>query len=927
MASTLAPGARLGIYEIVDAIGEGGMGEVYRASDTRLNRDVAIKILPDAVAQDVERLARFKREAQVLAALSHPSIGAIYGLDDADGRPFLVLELIDGETLAERIARGALPVQDALAAAIQIADALEAAHEKGIIHRDLKPANVKISSEGKVKVLDFGLAKAMDAKWADSGAERGHLTHSPTLSLMATEAGMILGTAAYMSPEQAKGFPTDQRTDVFSFGCVLYEMLTGLKVFNADTAPETLAAVLMRDPDLNVLPPALHPGLRRLLARCLEKNPKKRWQAIGDVRYEIEAIVADPQAGSSTTTAAASAASTMTVRPLWKRALPVLLTAIVVAGGAIAVERLRPVTPAPVVRFPFVLPDDQSFTTVNSGNLAVSPDGTRVVYVANRQLYLRAIGDMEARPIPGTQLNVAYPFFSPDGQWIGFASAQDGALKKIAITGGASVTLCTLDTSDTGIQGASWDEDAIVFAVNGKGILRVSPNGGEPEVIARTSESEAVYGPQLLPGGKDVLYTRTTSESGRDRWDKGQIVAQTIGTNERKIVVKGGSAARYIPATGHLVYALGTTLLAVPFDARRMDVRGGPIPVVEHVARSRNSAIQSAVAHFAVTPSGALAYIVGVPGAEGTAPVALALVERSGAIHQLELPAQPYLQPRLSPDGRQLAVGTADGKEANIWVYDLKAGGSLRRLTFGGRNLFPIWSPDGRYIAYQSDRDGDPGIFRQLADGSGAAERLTRAEAGTRHEPEGWSPDGTTLSFNMMRGVNQGVWTVAVSGDRKPAPFVDTANTEKHSTFSPNGKWLAYMETAVNMPGTQVYVQPFPATGAKYLVPSDSGARAPAWSRDGRQLFYHDSASNRFSVVDVQMESGSLTFGKPTVLPIEGTIHPVTQRNYDVTPDGKQLLVVLPAAPAGKASAARPVQQINVVLNWFQELNARVPTK
>ena len=530
---------------------------------------------------------------------------------------------------------------------------------------------------------------------------------------------------------------------------------------------------------------------------------------------------------------------------------------------------------------------------------------------------------MESRPIPGTQLDVIYPFFSPDGQWIGFGSTSERALKKIAVTGGASITLCKLDN----LEGASWEGDAIVFAQNGKGVLRVSANGGEPEVIAATGASEAVYGPQLLDGGKAVLFT-VTSEAGVNRWETAHIVVQSIGASDRKVIVRGGSDARYIAATGHLVYALGGTLLAVPFDARRREVRGGPIPVVEQVARARNAATQSGVAQFSVSVAGTLAYDPGTAATSKAAPNTLALVERAGIVHRFELPPQPYLHPRLSPDGRQLAVGTDDGKEAIVWVYDLKAGASLRRLTFGGRNQFPIWSPDGRYITFQSDREGDAGIFRQLANGSGGAERLTKAESGARHEPESWSPDGTTLSFDMTRGANQGVWTMAMTGDRKPKEFVDTpAMTEKHSTFSPNGRWLAYMSTVTNMasvPGsTEVYVQPFPATGAKYQISTEEG-RTPLWSRDGRQLFYHQMATNKFVVVDVQTEP-SFTFGKPTPLPIEGTIHPVSQRNYDVTPDGKQLLVVLPAASTRGDSPTRPTQQINIVLNWFEELKARVP--
>ena len=623
------------------------------------------------------------------------------------------------------------------------------------------------------------------------------------------------------------------------------------------------------------------------------------------------------------TPAAAAVAPAAVPRPLWKRAFPVLLTAVIVAGGAALIERLRPAPDTPVVRFALVLPEGQSFSRSGEANIAVSPDGTRVVYVANRQLNVRTVGDMESRPIPGTQLDVIYPFFSPDGQWIGFGSTSERALKKIAVTGGASITLCKLDN----LEGASWEGDAIVFAQNGKGVLRVSANGGEPEVIAATGASEAVYGPQLLDGGKAVLFT-VTSEAGVNRWETAHIVVQSIGASDRKVIVRGGSDARYIAATGHLVYALGGTLLAVPFDARRREVRGGPIPVVEQVARARNAATQSGVAQFSVSVAGTLAYDPGTAATSKAAPNTLALVERAGIVHRFELPPQPYLHPRLSPDGRQLAVGTDDGKEAIVWVYDLKAGASLRRLTFGGRNQFPIWSPDGRYITFQSDREGDAGIFRQLANGSGGAERLTKAESGARHEPESWSPDGTTLSFDMTRGANQGVWTMAMTGDRKPKEFVDTpAMTEKHSTFSPNGRWLAYMSTVTNMasvPGsTEVYVQPFPATGAKYQISTEEG-RTPLWSRDGRQLFYHQMATNKFVVVDVQTEP-SFTFGKPTPLPIEGTIHPVSQRNYDVTPDGKQLLVVLPAASTRGDSPTRPTQQINIVLNWFEELKARVP--
>jgi eukaryotic-like serine/threonine-protein kinase len=923
----LLPGARLGIYEIAAPIGAGGMGEVYRATDTRLNRAVALKFLPDTVAREPERLARFKREAQVLAALNHPHIGAIYGLDDADGQTFLVLELIDGDTLAERIARGPLPVHDVLAIAGQIAAALEVAHEKGIIHRDLKPANVKITSDGKVKVLDFGLAKAMDVEMSGSGTPGGggRLTHSPTLSLMATEAGMILGTAAYMSPEQAKGFPTDQRTDVFSFGCVLFEMLTGRQAFHADTAAETLAAVLMREPDLATLPVNLDTRVKTLLARCLDKNPKNRWHAIGDVRYEIEAIAARPQS-ASTAPPTGGAAAAAPPRALWRRALPVLVTAVAVATAAGVAARLTPAPTAPLVRFPIVLPDDQSFTRPGDRDVAISPDGSRLVYVAGGQLYLRALDAMEATPIAGTQLNVDTPFFSPDGKWIGFFSAQELALKKVAVTGGAPVTLCKAQN----VNGASWSGNTIAFVQSALGVFRVSADGGEPELIVPVSKVETAHGPQLIDGGKAVLFT-VTAEVGPERWDKAQIAVQSIGDANRTVLVRGGSDGYYIAATGHLVYAVGDTLLAVALDITRREVRGGPMPVVEHVTRAPGTAVQSGVAQFAVSSTGVLAYI---PNGTGTAsgPKTLALADRNGATKRLELPPRAYVHPRLSPDGGQLTVGTDDGKEATVWVYDLKAGGTLRRLTFGGRNLYPIWSADGRWITFQSDRDGAGGMFRQLADGSGGAERLTTSEDRTQQQPESWSPDGLTLSFDFVRGANQGVWTMAMSGDRAPKPFVDSPNTtEKHSAFSPNGRWLAYMASSLRGDlATDVFVESFPAAangGNKYQISGAEGGRTPAWSRDGRELFYHQQWQNRLIVVNVQTESGFSVRGAATTLPIGGTIHPIAQRNYDVTPDGKQLLVVLPPPTAQGESAKPPAQQINVVVNWLEELKARVPTR
>jgi len=589
----LTSGTRLGAYEVVSLLGEGGMGQVYRARDTRLKRDVAIKVLPDQLAADPERLSRFQREAELLATLNHPNIAAIYGLEESDGERAIVLELVEGETLAEQIVRAPAPLDDALRIARQIVDALEAAHDRGVVHRDLKPANIKITPDGKVKVLDFGLAKMLESPNASPITSM-----SPTMSVQATYAGVILGTAAYMSPEQARGKLVDRRTDVWAFGCVLFEMLSGKRAFDTggDTVSDAVAAVLMKEPDWSLLPATTPPHIASLLRRCLQKDVQKRVPHIGVARLEI-----DEGSASSTQTAAVTTAA-----PLWRRAMPVATGVLLAAAlGAVAWWRLKPDAVQPIVsRFVVTLPEGQNFTNTGRHAIAISPDGTAIAYTANQRLYVRAIGDFEARPIQGIdESNVPInPVFSPDGRSIAFYAGGEQTIKRIAVSGGAPVTLGTF----TNPIGMSWGPDGILLC-QPKGIMRLSPNGGTPEVLLAVKPDEVAHGPQMLPGGKAVLFTLAKTRS-EDRWDAADVVVQFLPAGPRKTVIQGGTHARYLP-TGHLVYALRGVVFAVPFDLQRLEVSGGPVPIVEGVRRAPVGA--TGAAQFSVSANGSLVYMPG----------------------------------------------------------------------------------------------------------------------------------------------------------------------------------------------------------------------------------------------------------------------------------------------------------------------------
>jgi eukaryotic-like serine/threonine-protein kinase len=911
----LNAGAKLGAYEVLSVIGAGGMGEVYRARDAKLNRDVALKILPEIFASDPERVARFRREAQVLAALNHPHIAHIHGFEDSGATHALVMELVEGPTLAECIAAGPIEVGDAIPIARQIAEALEAAHEQGIVHRDLKPANVKVRDDGTVKVLDFGLAKALDP----AATSTPDAMHSPTLTARSTQLGVILGTAAYMSPEQARGKTVDKRADIWAFGCVLYEMLTGRRTFEGEEVSDTLAAVLRQEVDWTALPAPTPPAIRRLLARCLERDPKKRLRDIGEARLVLD----DP---TTTDAASASTARPTTAPPVapelpWTRAFIFALTMLVACAAAGWIGWLLREPPRPVVmRFPIPLGEGQAFTNMVRHFVAVSPDGNRIAYVATPgRLYVRAIGSQTAAPVPGLTLantvasaGVTDPAFSADGRWIAFFSLADSTIKKIPIDGRAATTLCPAINT----YGISWSGDSIFFGQGTRGIIRVSSSGGSAETVIKSEEGVQFQMPRLLPDGEHVLFGAARGTSGIDRWDQGAIYVQSLKTGVRKKLVDGGSDAQYV-ATGHLLYAASGVVYAVSFDPSRLEVHGAPIPVVEGVRRGSGGLTGAAL--YEVADNGTLVY-VGGPVKVSSDQRDVAVMDRRGTLAPLKLPPAVYGFPRASPDGKQLAVETDDGKEAIVWIYEMSGTTALRRLTFGSNNRSPIWSRDSRRVTYQSDRDGASGVFWQAADGTGAPERLTTAAKGETHTPEAWSKDGQTLLFGVRTATGESISMLAMR-DRSISPFKGVQSMDPITpAFSPDGKWVAYATTTGA--GTTVYVEPFPQTGAKYQLPTRPGESPhhPVWSPDGKELFYNPTAP-LFEVIPVET-SPVLAFGKPVQIPKNVTLGPAPIRtNYDVLPSGKLVGIVMP----GGEPTSLATQPIQVVLNWFEELKQRAP--
>jgi eukaryotic-like serine/threonine-protein kinase len=922
-------GTQLGPYRVESLLGVGGMGEVYRATDTALDRHVAIKILPTDLSADPERLARFRREAKILASLNHSNIGAIYGLETLDGKAGqtfgLVLELVEGPTLADKLKAGRLPVDEALTLARQIADALEAAHQQGIVHRDLKPGNIKVREDGTVKVLDFGLARVADAgAIEDEATTLRSPSDSPVITTPAmTAAGIILGTAAYMSPEQAKGKPADKRSDIWAFGCVVYEMLTGRRAFDGKDMTEVLGAVVRLEPNWTALASDVPQPVIMLLRSCLMKERRHRVADISTARFVLNQLVSLVALAGTTSTVAPQA-----LRPLWRRVM-VPAAAAVVAGatiGGLVWMATRPAV-ARITRFA-LSPTGEAALALDplSRDLTILPDGTRVVYKGigtqgALQLFVRPLDQLDPTPLVGIG-NPRAPFPSPDSRWVGFIAAGTAApeIRKVAITGGPSLILCSLDSPSSG---ATWGEDDnIIFATTNPstGLQRVPSIGGTPVVLTTPDrargESDHLW-PQYLPGSQAVLFTITSTTGGTDA---SQVAVLDLRTGTQKVLLSGGSQAQYTPS-GHLVYAAAGTLLAVAFDAERLEVRGTPTTVLSHVAT-----LTTGTAEFDVARDGTLVYVPGGPGISPSR--SLVWVDRQGREEPVKgAPERAYMQPRISPDGLRLAFQVRD-QESDIWVWDL-ARETAARLTFdAGLDTSPVWMPDGRRIVFTSQTAGTFGsgfgrLFWRIADGTGVAEPVGHEKAiPPIMLASSVSPDGANIITSTVLGMSDVMMLTLHDGAVRS--LVQTPSVERNGEVSPDGRWLAYESNAFGQ--FHIYVRPFPDvdSGGPWQVSTEGGTQ-PAWSGSG-ELFY---LAPNGTLTSVRLERGTTwTIGIPRKVLDRAYFHLgagaglYAARSYDVSAGGQRFLMIKEAGSDQTVSPAGIV----VVQNWIEELRRLVST-
>jgi serine/threonine-protein kinase len=895
-------GSRIGPYEITSPLGEGGMGVVYRAHDTKLGRDVAIKALPDAFANDSDRLQRFQREAQVLASLNHPNIAQIYGLEESDKTRCIVMELVEGETLQKRLKRGAIPVDEALGIAKQIVEALETAHKRGVVHRDLKPGNVMLTRDGKVKVLDFGLAKALQEQ------HPSNLSNSPTLVSAASIPGVILGTAAYMSPEQARGSEADNRSDIFSFGAVLYEMLTGTQAFQGGTVSDVLAAILKTEPDLS----SLHKVNVRtldLLRRCLDKNPERRWQAAGDLRIEIENLLAIPAGEQTQTTAQPTV-----IRNIWReRVLGIIAAAGIAAAGVTLWAPWRIAVPASLVRVNGELGADVSLAANVNGNsaLALSPDGSTLAFVGAKdgpaQIYIRRLGQLQASPLAGTS-GASSPFFSPDGRWLGFFA--DGKLKKISVTGGAPVTLVDAPAP----RGGSWGDDGtIVFHPNPLGgLLRVSSAGGKAEPLTKLGEGEQTHRwPQVLPGAKAVLYM---SSAVGNNCETSDIMIQPLPSGTPKLLIRGGYHPHYA-ASGHLLYIHEGTVFAAPFDLNRFEVTGQSVPAVEGVSAVPGSC----AAQVAVSPTGGFTYLP-ARNAGNDSPVLW--MAHDGKTAPLRAMPSDWGNPRFSPDGQRLAMDIFSGN-VDVWIYEW-ARDTLTRLTFDpGDDRSPVWTPDGKRIAFASSRArGQSNLYWQRADGTGEVQPLT--ESSDLQFPISFHPSGKYLAFvETSLKTSNDVMILPIEGDEtsgwkpgKPSVFLNTPANELEPVFSPDGHWIAYSSDESGR--YELFVRPFPGPGGKWQISTAGGGEA-AWSRNSHELLYR-GLDNRIMAASYSVDGDSFKADKPRLWSAQTIRQRARGRSFDLHPDGERLAVAVPTGQAEEKS-----DHVTFIFNFFDELRRIAP--
>ena len=903
---------------------------MFRARDARLNRDVALKVVPDSLSHDPDRFTRFTREAQTLAALNHPNIAHVHGFEESGGVRALVMELVEGEDLSERIARGAIPVEEVLPIAKQIAEALEAAHEQGIVHRDLKPANIKVRPDGTVKVLDFGLAKAMDPA-RTSTATSMSLANSPTLTSPATMVGIILGTAAYMAPEQARGRTVDRRADIWAFGVVLYEMLTGRRPFDGEEISDVLAAVLRQDIEWDALPAATPQRLRRLLERCLDRDVKTRLRDIGEARIEIARI----EAGTPESVAIAATTTAAAPQSAWSRLLPWAAASLLGAALVVVLFLWAPWRPPPQPSQRTLrasIGADASLPVDRGASVILSPNGTTLAFVAKppgqrSALFVRKLNQLQATPLAGTD-DAASPFFSPDGQWIAFFA--DGQLKKVSVTGGAPIRL----TEAPNGRGGTWiDDDTIVFTPQSGGgpdtrLKRVSAAGGAPTVfVPLNTGAVSQRWPQALPGGKGVLYTE---HSAPDKWDNATLVVAPLSGASSKVILRGGYYGRYVPASptagggrgagGHVIYMNQGTLFAVRFDLDRLETVGQAVPVFDGIASS--SAVTGG-AQLAVGPDGTLVYS---PGGSGSVTVPIDWITRDGKTSVLRAAQANWNNLRFSPDGQKLAFEISDGKQWDIWVHDLTRD-TTTQLTFEPSNdRGAVWTPDGRRITFTSDRAkrGVYNLYWTNADGTGEVTRLNDSPETDR--PSSWHPSGRFFAYTNDR---RRIMILPMEGDATrgwtpgtPTAFLATPAREGAPMFSPDGRWIAY--TQPDSLGTiDTYVRAFPGPGGPWRISTTSGSY-PRWSASSNELLflkYLDASPSKIMAARYTVAGNSFRAETPYVWSPTSVDRISTENNpYDLHPDGTRIAA---AAVPDEAGVIR--DQVVFVFNFADHLSTLLP--